>query len=269
MDRRRLSYASVVGGLGDLGHLSSSATPPPTNRTGVLSHAMNPSTSNSNFTQSQNSESRTQPLRHSYTDENLNPKSASSPWNRGSGIQSSWNHSGLSGAYSSQGSGLNMFIRPSYLRGSKYLEKLEAVHRVKQANQKDLLTPGQHGSGQASLSTSSSSVSLPRMAPSHRGMTYEIVEHQPPIDDDGVPPLPSKWAEVDKFGGLDVSSDGQDIRYSGQFKSQEHEAAAARTDHPMPPQGGLYYYEVSLISKGKEGYESSRLEGKHTLMRTG
>ena len=257
MDRRRLSYASVVGGS------PSSSTPPPIIPAGQLSHIMNPSQSTLNYMRSQIQESRAQPSRHSYNDENVNPKSASSPWNKSSGIQSGWNQSGLSGAYNSQVPELSMFVRPSYLRGSKYLEKLEAAYRAKQANQKDLLTPGQHGSGQASLSTSSSSVSLPRLAPSHRGMTYEIVEHQPPVDDDGLPPLPSKWAEVDKFGGLDVLSDGQDIRYSGQFKSQEHEAAAARTDHPMPPQGGLYYYEVSLISKGKEGYESYGLERKH------
>lgn len=249
MDRRRQSYASIVGGA------SSSATPPPANRAGQLAHVMNPSPSTPSHSQTHDPDPRPQPPHHqSYTDEIT--KSVPHSSGRANSAQNSWNLGGLSGGYNGQGLGSDMFLRPSYLRGSKYLEKLDAAHKAKHANQRELLTPGQHGSGQASLSTSSSNVSLHRMAPSHRGMTYEIVEHQPPAEDDGIPPLPSKWAEVDRFGGLEVSPDGRDIRYSGTLKSQEHEAAAARTDYPMPPQCGIYYYEVSLVSKGKEGYDS-------------
>ena len=247
MDRRRQSYASVVGGSP-----SSATPPPPSTRFGQLTHVMNHPSSSSNYAQTQDSETRAHTSRNSYIEEGV--KSSPSPWSKGVGIQHNWSQGGLSGTYRNENLGNNMLIRPSYLRGSRYLERLEAVHKAKQNSQRDFLSSSPYGSGQASLSTSSSSVSLQRMAPSHRGMTYEIVEHQPPPDDDGgVAPLPSKWAEVDKYGGLEVSPDGLDIRYSGQLKSQEHEAAAARTDHPMPPQCGLYYYEVALISKGKEG----------------
>lgn len=142
------------------------------------------------------------------------------------------------------------FFKPSYLSESKYMEKLEAAHKAKLAFQREEFTlPLKSGS----LSTSSSSVSLHKMAPSHRGMTYEIIENHPPVEDDTPSPLPSKWAEVDNWGGLEILSDGQEVKYVNTTKTPDHEAAAARTDHPMPPQCGLYYFEVYIASKGKEG----------------
>ena len=147
--------------------------------------------------------------------------------------------------------GLNGFFRPTYLRGSKYIDKLEAAHKAKLGAQKD--ASSSQNSNLGSLSTSSSSISLHKLAPSHRGMTYEIIERAPPEDDDGVSPLPSKWGEVDKHGGLEIAADGLDVKYVGPPKTHEHEAEAARADHPMPSQCGIYYFEVSIISKGKEG----------------
>lgn len=142
--------------------------------------------------------------------------------------------------------------KPTYLRGSRYMEKLEAAHKAKPASQRD--AHSNHSSGQGSLSTSSSSVSLHKLAPSYRGMTHEIIEHQPPVDEDGPAPLPSKWAEVDKYGGLEISPNGFDIKYVGPSKLHEHEGAAARADHPMPPQCGIYFYEVTVVSNGKDEY---------------
>ena len=152
----------------------------------------------------------------------------------------------------------NGFFKPSYLRNSKYMEKLEAAHKAKLAGQREAASV--HSSHPGSLSASSSSVSLHRLAPSHRGMTYEIVENHPVVEDDGLSPLPSKWAEVDKYGGLEIAADGLDIRYAGLLKTHDHEAAAARTDHPMPPQCGIYYYEATIISKGKEGYALGKIK---------
>ena len=154
--------------------------------------------------------------------------------------------------YGSAGSGNILgFFEPSYLKGSKYMEKLRAAHKAKMAAQADeQLT---RASKPGSLSTSSSSVSLHKMAPSHRGMTYEIIERQPEVDDDGLTPLPSKWAETDKNADLEISADGQDVKFVGPSKTLDHEAASTRSDHPMPAQCGLYYYEVGIISKGKDG----------------
>lgn len=152
-----------------------------------------------------------------------------------------------------KGSESSGFFVPTYLRGSKYMEKLDIAHRAKVAAHKEASSSHTNGNT-ASLSKNSSSVSLHRMAPSHRGMTYEIVEHQPVVEEDGPTPLPSKWAELDRYGGLEIASEGLEVRYTGPLRTHDHEAAAARTDHPMPPQCGIYYYEVEIISKGKEGF---------------
>jgi hypothetical protein len=88
-------------------------------------------------------------------------------------------------------------------------------------------------------------------------MTYDIIENTPSRDDNGVKPLPSAWNEADKFPGLDIVGDGVELRYSGGPTKNDQEAATARANHPMPPQCGLYYFEITVTSKPKEGYVSS------------
>jgi len=134
------------------------------------------------------------------------------------------------------------FLTPSYLRNSRYIARLETAHRAKQAKESN-----------PPLSTSSSNAHLPRMAPSHRGMTYEIIEKEPPVVDP-LSPLPSQWSAADKYAGLELSNDNFDVRYTGPVHKHDHEAAALRADHPMPPQCGIYYFEVKVESKPKEGY---------------
>lgn len=144
----------------------------------------------------------------------------------------------------------NGFFTPTYLQGSKYIERLEAAYKTKLAAQRE--AHQSHSTAHGSLSTSSSSVSLYKMAPSHRGMTYEIIEHQPHVDDEGATPLPAKWAEANKNGGLEISGEGLDVEFIGPTKLSDHEGAAARADYPMPPQCGIYFFEVTIVSKGKE-----------------
>ncbi|KAJ5326176.1 SPla/RYanodine receptor SPRY [Penicillium brevicompactum] len=133
------------------------------------------------------------------------------------------------------------FLIPSYLRNSRYLARLESAHRSKLT--RDSNPP---------LSASSSNAHLPRMAPSHRGMTYDIIEKEIPVPD-SLSPLPSQWSITDKFAGLELSNDNFDVRYTGPVHKHDHEAAALRADHPMPPQCGIYYFEVKIDSKPKEG----------------
>ena len=167
-------------------------------------------------------------------------------------------------SYGVGGDGPPSFFKPSYLRDSAYMEILEETHKAKLAARKD--EPPHRSSNPGSLSTSSSAVSLPKIAPSHRGMTYEIIEHQPQTEVDYPAPLPSKWLETDKYGGLEVAADGLEVKYVGLHKLSEHEAAAARSDHPMPPQCGIYYFEVNIISKGKEGMIGVGFSGSHASL---
>lgn len=155
----------------------------------------------------------------------------------------------------SQGLGLTdtpSFFTPSYLRHSRYISRLDAAHRAKLAAQQRDATSSNSAPNSA-LSTSSSHVHLTRMAPSHRGMTYDLIENPPPTTLDPLMPLPTQWSSTDKYNGLDLSSDGLDVRYEGAPHKHDHEAAALRADNPMPPQCGIYYFEIKIESKPKEG----------------
>jgi hypothetical protein len=144
------------------------------------------------------------------------------------------------------------FFIPPHLEGSRYAEQLRESHRARVAAQRDARSP--YSSTPGSLSTSSSSVNLHKMVPSHRGMTHDIIERAPlpTFLESSPPPLPSKWNESDKFAGLEVLNSGLEVKFTGGAKPND-EAAAVRADYPMPKACGIYYFEVTIVSKGKEG----------------
>lgn len=255
MDRRR-SYASVAGGSSAGG---SSQAP---TRAGAFANLVTPSTSSPSYNYAVETDGHSDPAPATSTsvDPAAHPSNAPSSWGKGAVASSGpkhWIPSTMGSHATEKSLATGMYLRPTYLRGTRYMEKLEAAQRAKAAARHEAVGFGtnhnRHSSNGGSLSTSSSSVSLHKMAPSHRGMTYEIIESAPLPDEDVVPMLPSQWKEHDRTGGLEISTDGLELRCSGIMKSQEHEAAAARTDYPMPSQCGIYYYEVSVLHKGKEG----------------
>lgn len=150
------------------------------------------------------------------------------------------------------GTSPDAFLMPSYLRGSRYIEQLAEAHKARISKQRD--GHSTHETNGHSLSTSSSSVNLHKMAMSQRGMTYEIIEKEPRPAGDGVPPLPSKWNEADRFGGIRISGEGLHAQFIGPGKTHEHiDTAAVRADHPMSPLCGLYYFEVIIVQMGSQG----------------
>ena len=36
--------------------------------------------------------------------------------------------------------------------------------------------------------------------------------------------------------------------------TEDKDAVSVRTDHPVPPNCGLFYFEVTVVSKGRKGY---------------
>ncbi|OIW23572.1 SPRY-domain-containing protein [Coniochaeta ligniaria NRRL 30616] len=149
------------------------------------------------------------------------------------------------------------FLSPSYLRGTVYMDKLEEQHKRKLLALKEGQHSHTHGGGSSGLISSGSSLSLHNSKlppPSHRGMTLDVVEKPPKFveeDDGAVSPLPSRWNKDDKHGALEVVGDGYDVKYIGPKSSseKEHEACAIRADHFMPGQCGVYYFEVTVISR--------------------
>ena len=143
---------------------------------------------------------------------------------------------------------------PSYLRKSKYMERLAAANRARQAAVARKSIQATQSPNPGSLSTSSSSLNLHKMAPSHRGIAYDVVEKEPQMEDDRMIQLPSRWNETDKNPGIELLGDGLEARFVGPNKSHDNDSAAVRADHPMSPACGIYYYEITVLSKGKEGY---------------
>ncbi|KAL2073362.1 hypothetical protein VTL71DRAFT_10686 [Oculimacula yallundae] len=158
-----------------------------------------------------------------------------------------YGYGGLGGGH------VDQFFTPSYLRGSKYVQRLEDAYRAKVAAQKE--GHSAQSSQPGSLSTSASSLNLhTKIAPSHRGMTYDLIEKAPPIEDETLAPLPSRWNTHDKYGQLEILSDGQEAKLTGPKSERDRdlEACAVRADHHMPPQCGIYYYEVTILSRKRE-----------------
>lgn len=155
------------------------------------------------------------------------------------------------------------FFIPSYLRGSRHVERLEEAHRSAKVQGKDgRSNPSSNG---GSLSTSSSSVNLHKMVPSHRGMTHEIIERVPTFTEEPLAPLPSKWNELDKHNELGLmSADGLEVKLSNTYKGTAEEAALIRADHSMPRPCGLYYYEVTVTSRSKEIMVAVGFTGRKT-----
>ena len=198
-----------------------------------------------------------------------------------------------------------LFFVPSYLRGSRHVERLEEARRARLLAQQresraSIGTNTHHSHNGGTLSTSSSNVSLHKLATpslptgsassmmagigshSHRGLAHEVVErlpsgaggtgsgsgsgnnfigcttanmsqHQLQQSEETLAPLPSRWSEIDRFPGLEVLAGGWQVRFASSKTGTHDEAAAVRADHPMPRRCGIYYYEVTVMSKGKEG----------------
>lgn len=237
MNARRESWARVAaGGTG----INQSYQAP--SRSGAFSHLAN--SSSTPYAISHNRHSRS-------IDADGHHNSMSASWGRGGALPSYSSQSGHWQGLGGSAQDIPPFFIPSYLRGSKHAEKLQEAHKAKLAAQREYRST--HSSNAGSLSTSSSSVNLHKMAQSHRGLNHEVVERPPVFTDEPVAPWPTKWNEADKFAQLELEESGRLAKFSGTQKTHD-EAAAVRADFPMPRQCGIYYYEITVTSKGKDGY---------------
>lgn len=164
------------------------------------------------------------------------------------------------------------FARPAYLEHS-------ALRHMLQTDAPPSLPPSRKAEAAAAEvqsytvamspttdSDDESNVSPPRELPS--------VPSPPPLSQDQILKLPTRWSEQFRHSLLSVSDDGRDLTYHGQYHlristslrsfyvhkgtscSGDRDAAAARTIHPIPAACGIYYYEVTILSKGQKGCAS-------------
>ncbi|KAI9722138.1 MAG: hypothetical protein M1828_004820 [Chrysothrix sp. TS-e1954] len=242
---RRSSYASVVSGTPVAPGPNANQQPP---RAGFLSQISNPSTTSDpsqqglppRYLQTLPSPSDPIPPRHSITSDY-------------------WEGSQLPHHSTAFGDILSMpimeqrvpsdIVIPSYLRGSRYAERLQEKYRARNSAQRE--SRNGRSSGNGTLSTSNSGINLHKMVPSHRGMTHEIVERPYSRPEDKLNPVPVRWSMTDKYAGLEMHYNGLEVKFNGVNKTQD-DAAAVRADAAMPQECGIYYFEVTILSKGRD-----------------
>lgn len=66
-------------------------------------------------------------------------------------------------------------------------------------------------------------------------------------------PLPDCMNPEDRSNRLEVDSEGLTVKYIGPGRN-DSDAASIRSTNPVPPQVGIYYFEVNVNNRGKDGY---------------
>ncbi|CAH2984796.1 unnamed protein product [Chilo suppressalis] len=96
----------------------------------------------------------------------------------------------------------------------------------------------------------------------------------PNVNEDETP-LPRAWSTKDKFSYIGLSQNNLRVHYKGgtqgpgrrphlpylhlrlwmyRHGKTHKDAASVRATHPIPASCGLYYFEVRIVSKGRDGY---------------
>ncbi|OAQ82728.1 RanBPM [Purpureocillium lilacinum] len=174
----------------------------------------------------------------------------------GDGMANVWNAAGPLPSFSrafdmfttprdADGFGHGAFV-PSYLRGSTYMRLLEEQRKAQSQSAKESKRSTDNGANV----DSNGFVRPPLPSGAHRGMTHNVIERPPPFEEDeAVPPLPTRWNKDDAGHGAEVQSNPLTVRYVGSknHHEREYEAGGVRANHHMPPECGIYYFEVQIV----------------------
>jgi len=74
-----------------------------------------------------------------------------------------------------------------------------------------------------------------------------------PLVNENETPLPRCWNSKDKYNFIGLSQNNLRVHYRGNGKGHK-DAASVRATFPVPAACGLYYFEVKIVSKGRDGY---------------
>lgn len=74
-----------------------------------------------------------------------------------------------------------------------------------------------------------------------------------PAVNEEITPLPRNWSSKEKFNTIGLSQNNLRVHYKGHGKNHK-DAASVQANHPIPSVCGLYYFEVKIVSKGRDGY---------------
>ncbi|XP_067652546.1 ran-binding protein 9-like [Haliotis asinina] len=85
-----------------------------------------------------------------------------------------------------------------------------------------------------------------------QAMTDRLMLLYPAVNEDDTP-IPRSWSPKDKYNYIGLSQNNLRVHYKGVGKTPK-DAASVRATHHIPAACGIYYFEVKIISKGRDGY---------------
>uniref|UniRef100_A0AAX7T2Q2 RAN binding protein 9 n=1 Tax=Astatotilapia calliptera TaxID=8154 RepID=A0AAX7T2Q2_ASTCA len=88
--------------------------------------------------------------------------------------------------------------------------------------------------------------------PNEKELNQRLRRLYPAVNENETP-LPRSWSPKDKFSYIGLSQNNLRVHYKGHGKTPK-DAASVRATHPIPAACGVYYFEVKIISKGRDGY---------------
>ncbi|XP_045860122.1 ran-binding protein 9 isoform X2 [Meles meles] len=118
--------------------------------------------------------------------------------------------------------------------------------------------PGPAGGGPAATLAAGSSAAAPfphgdsALNEQEKELQRRLKRLYPAVDEQETP-LPRSWSPKDKFSYIGLSQNNLRVHYKGHGKTPK-DAASVRATHPIPAACGIYYFEVKIVSKGRDGY---------------
>lgn len=77
--------------------------------------------------------------------------------------------------------------------------------------------------------------------------------------------MPSMWNAKDNYSSLSLTHNNLWVSFRGHGKSHQKEAASVRSNNPIPKSCGIYYFEIFVISKGRDGLIGIGLVSRKSL----
>ncbi|XP_017077787.1 ran-binding proteins 9/10 homolog isoform X2 [Drosophila eugracilis] len=169
------------------------------------------------------------------------PRSSSSSNNNNNNNNNNSNHNNNN---NSSSSGLSRRTRHFYSNnGSHFSNDMFPSHAPRSSTQTSSPRVGGRRHHSTTAATSNS--------PQHQGVDPLRLLY--PNVNESETPLPRCWSPHDKCLSIGLSQNNLRVTYKGVGK-QHSDAASVRTAYPIPSSCGLYYFEVRIISKGRNGY---------------
>ena len=86
-----------------------------------------------------------------------------------------------------------------------------------------------------------------------------------PMVNEAETPLPRTWSSSDKYNFISLTNGNLRVQYKGHGKTHK-DASSVRATHPIPASCGIFYFEVRIISKGRDGYMGVGLSAQGVSM---